>query len=69
MKPSIISLSKAIAEDCLSDFIDQAERDGVGEVTAKDFSIALAALITAPPPADRTSRSRARAGSRGTQTR
>ena len=64
MKTSRISLAQAIAEGRLSDFIDQAEGDGVGEVTEQDFTIALAALIKAPRPEGQTSRSPARGGSR-----
>lgn len=48
MKTSRISLSQAISEDRLNDFVDQAERDGVGEVSEADFLIALEALVRAP---------------------
>ena len=63
-----LTLSQALAEGRLEDFIVQAEGEGVGEVTQADFEAALAGLI-ALPPEGQTSRSPAPGGSRGTQTR
>ena len=63
-----VTLSDAIASGDLEPFIRQAEAEGVG-VDRDDFEARLGRLIKAPPQEDRTSRSRARGGSRGTQTR
>ena len=65
METSRISLADAMKSGRLSDFINQAEREGVGEVSADDFAIALEALIKAPLPKDQTSRLPLRGASRG----
>lgn len=62
-----ISLADALASGDLESFIRQEE--GEGRLVDKDvFERRLGRLIKAPRPADRTSRSRARGGSRGKQT-
>lgn len=64
MESSRISLSQAIKEGRLSDFVDQAERDGIGPADRGMFD-AIVKRSTEPQPSDRTSRSPARGGSRG----
>ena len=63
-----VTLSDAIAAGDLEIFIRQAEAETVA-VDREEFEARLGRLIKAPPPVDRTSRSPARGGSRGTQTR
>jgi hypothetical protein len=59
-----ISLADALASGDLESFIQQEATEG--RVADKDeFEQKLGRLIKAPRPADRTSRSRARGGSRG----
>lgn len=60
-----LTLNDAIRHNRLPDFIAQAEADGVAAADAAEFEGRLDALIKAPRPAGRTSRSRARGGSRG----
>lgn len=59
-----LTLAVALAENRLSDFIDQAEAAGIGPIDPAAFDRMLGA-VTAPQPEDRTSRSPARGGSRG----
>ena len=59
-----LSLSKAIKTNQLEAFIQQEEAKGV-VVDKAEFDRRLERLIKAPRPADQTSRSRARGGSRG----
>ena len=59
-----LSLADALASDRLSDFVAQAETDGIGPADRDQFE-AMVGRITAPQPEDRTFRSRARGGSRG----
>ena len=65
MKTSRITLAKAIEEGRLSDFIDQAEADGIGPIDAADFDQMLGRVIKAPQLEGRTSRSPADGDSRG----
>jgi hypothetical protein len=59
-----ISLADAIASGDLESFIQQEEAEG--RIADRDaFERRLGALIKAPPQEGRTSRSRARGGSRG----
>jgi hypothetical protein len=60
-----LTLNEAIRLNRLADFIAQAEADGVAAADAAEFEEGLERLIKAPRPAGRTSRSRARGGSRG----
>lgn len=60
-----ITLSEALGSDRLAEFIDQAEAEGVGSVSADEFETRLGWLIKAPRPEDRTSRSPGRDGLRG----
>ncbi len=64
MKP--LSLSEALASNRLEEFIEQAERQGVGPISEADFEAALVGLI-ALPPEDQTSHSPAPDGSHGKQ--
>lgn len=63
MKP--LSLSVALAEGRLEEFIVQAEARDSAPVSNRDFDNQLGRLITAPPPEGQTSRLRAHGGSRG----
>lgn len=53
-----LSLSDALAQDRLEDFIAQEEARGVGPAPVRKFEQLAEALVTAPPPEDQTSRSR-----------
>ena len=64
-----LTLNEAIRLNRLADFIAQAEAAGVEAANEAGFEELLGRVVKAPPPADRTFRSRARGGSRGTQTR
>ena len=59
-----LTLSEALAEGRLPDFAAQAEADGIGPADRSQFD-ALVGRVTAPLPADRTSRSPVRGSSRG----
>jgi hypothetical protein len=67
MKP--LSLSEAIREDRLLEFIEQEEARGVGPISQKNFDRAVKALATQPRSEDRKSRSASRGGSTGKRTR
>ena len=60
-----LTLAKALKEGRLADFVDQAERDGIGTAPEGAFD-ALLRVITAPRPEGRTSHSRVPGGSRET---
>jgi hypothetical protein len=60
-----LTLNEAIRLNRLADFIAQAEANGVAAADEAEFDERLSALIKAPRPEGRTSRSRARGGSRG----
>lgn len=64
MEQSRISLSEAIKQGRLSEFVDQAEADGIGPADRALFG-ALVGRVTAPLPEGRTSRSRAGGSKRG----
>lgn len=51
-----LPLSQALSEGRLDEFIEQAERDGVGPADQAEFE-RLMGRVTAPQPEDRTSRS------------
>jgi hypothetical protein len=57
------TLRQAIAENRLSDFIEQAEADGIGAADPKLFN-ELVKGVTTPRPSDQTSHSPAPDGSR-----
>jgi len=61
---SQLTLSQALAEGRLSDFVTQAEAEGVGPADRAHFE-ALVGRLTAPQQEDQTSRSRGDGGSRG----
>jgi hypothetical protein len=58
-----LTLSEALASDRLEEFIEQAERAGVGTASEAEFGDALTRVVKAPRPEDRTSRSASRDGS------
>jgi len=60
----MITLSQALAEGRLSDFIDQAEAEGIGPADRSQFE-ALVGRVTAPQPEGQTSRSRGDGVKRG----
>jgi hypothetical protein len=53
----MITLAKALAENRLPEFIEQAEAQGIGPADRAQFE-ALVGRVTAPQPEDQTSRSR-----------
>lgn len=61
---SRLTLAEALESDRLVEFIEQEERAGKS-ANRQEFDSRLERLIKAPRPAGRTSRSRARGGSRG----
>jgi hypothetical protein len=61
---SRITLSEALKRGDVERFVQQAEADGIGPIPLQDFE-KVVGRVTAPQPADRTSRLRARGGSRG----
>lgn len=60
----MITLSEALAENRLEEFIVQAEAEGIGPVDRAQFD-ATVGRVTAPQPEDQTSRSPAGDCSRG----
>jgi hypothetical protein len=60
-----LKLNQALAEGRLAEFVAQAEAEGVGPGDRAAFDASLERLIKAPQQEGRTSRSRARGGSRG----
>lgn len=64
MTPARLTLNDALASGRLSDFIDQAEADGIGPAD-RDIFAEMVGCVTTPPPEDQTSHSHARDGSRG----
>lgn len=60
-----LTLNEALRDDRLDDFIAQAEAEGVAAANEAEFD-RLMRRVTVPLPEGRTSRSRARGGSRGT---
>jgi hypothetical protein len=61
----MLTLSAAIKEGRLPDFIAQEEARGVAPVDLKEFQDLAARLIKDKPQEDQTSRSRGRDGSNG----
>ena len=59
-----LTLAEAIRDNRLADFIDDAEASNDGQADCPEFERRLERLIKAPQPEGRTSRSRARDGSR-----
>lgn len=59
-----LSLSQALSEGRLEEFVAQAEAEGVGPADRAQFC-SMVGRVTAPLPEDQTSRSRAAGGSRG----
>ena len=63
-----LTLSSAIKAGRLREFVAQEESRGVGPIDRDDFFRVSAALIKAPQPENRTSRSASGDGSTGTET-
>ena len=61
----MITLSEALEQDRLEEFIEQAEAEGVGPADRAQFE-ALVGRVTAPQPEDQTSRSPGSGAKRGT---
>lgn len=61
----MLSLSQAIREKRLDEFIEQAEASGIGPVATAKLDRALAKVITSPPEGDQASGSPRRDGSSG----
>ena len=59
-----LTLSQALLEDRLSDFVAQAEAEGIGPADRDQFD-AIVERVTVPRPEGQTSRSPARGCSRG----
>jgi hypothetical protein len=64
----MISLSQAVRDGRLAEFIAQEEARGIGPIDRADFDAAVAALVKAPRSKGRTSRSSSGDGSSGTET-
>jgi hypothetical protein len=65
----VLSLSEAKKCDRLEEFIADQETAGVGPIEIDEFKALVAALVKAPPPKDRTSRSSSGGNSSGKRTR
>lgn len=65
MSPDYLSLADALATGRLDEFVDQAEAEGVGPADRTQFDALVREASKERPPADQTSRSRARGSSRG----
>jgi hypothetical protein len=65
----MMSLSEALAQNRLPDFIAQEEARGIGPINKADYDAAAEALIKAPQSKGRTSRSSSGDGSSGKKTR
>lgn len=68
MRP-ILSLTSAIKEGRLSDFIAQEEARGIGSIERAELDRTLAAMLKAPRSKDQTSRSPLHDDSTGKRTR
>lgn len=66
---SNLTLSEALKNGRLQEFIDEQERLKIPPVKAKDFENLVKRVVKAPPPQGQTSGSRARGGSSGKKTR
>jgi hypothetical protein len=64
-----LSLSDALKQDRLSDFIAQEETRGIGSIERSELDRTLAKLIKAPQSKDQTSRFPLPDGSTGKKTR
>lgn len=64
-----LSLSQAVAQGRIADFIAQEEARGIGPADKADLDRALEVLIKQPQSEDRTSRSASPDGSTGKRTR
>jgi hypothetical protein len=60
----MITLSDALKSGRLSEFIEQEEARGVGPASKRKLDAAIKKLATQPRPANQTSRSTSRDGSR-----
>ena len=63
MTTALLSLSKAIREGRVEEFIRQEEKRGVGPVDRDELDRAVARVLRGSQPDDRTSRSASRGGS------
>ncbi|GAA0767340.1 hypothetical protein FHS52_001688 [Erythromicrobium ramosum] len=59
-----LTLSEALAGDRLSEFVEQAEAEGIGPADRAQFE-GLLGRVTAPQPEDQTSRLPAHGSKRG----
>jgi hypothetical protein len=59
-----LTLAEALATDRISDFVEQAEAEGVGPADRSQFD-SLVKRVTAPQPEGQTSRSHGGGASRG----
>jgi hypothetical protein len=64
----MMTLSEAINQNRLAEFIAQEEARGIGPINKADYDTATTALIKAPQSKGRTSRSSSDDGSNETQT-
>lgn len=60
-----LTLAEALRTHRLDDFIAQAEAEGVANADETAFERLLGRVVKAPPPEDRTSRSRGGGSKRG----
>lgn len=65
MSSPYITLSEALTFGRLEAFIGQAEAAGIGSANHADFDAMVGAVVKAPQPSGRTSRSAASGGSPG----
>jgi hypothetical protein len=65
----MLTLSQAVKEGRLSEFIAQEEARGIGPATRADLDRALAKILKAPQSKDQTSRSPSRGGLTEKKTR
>jgi len=60
-----LTLSRALAEGRLEEFMVQAEAEGIGPISEAEFDESSSQVIRMPQSDDQTSRSPRRDGSRG----
>lgn len=65
----MLTLTEALAEGRLPDFIAQEEARGIGPIDRAELDVGIAALVKGPQSEDQTSRSACDDGSTGKRTR
>jgi hypothetical protein len=65
----MLSLSEAIKNGQLDQFVAEQEAAGIGPIDRPEFNGAVSRLVKAPPPEDQTSRSASAGNSSGKRTR